>query len=229
MHNENTGTKKFFGLIIILLPLLMIPTILFGGEVDKKSELNPKNQADYVLLVKGDHISLKAKDASLKDILEEIGRRMNIVVVANIPREEKITIELDMLYLGDAIKRFKANYAYITNSKKVTGKITKIVVVPKGTGKSLSDKSEYDPQPSIAESEYDPQPSIQKFDHDSQPSATRSEHESQSSAVTEHGSQSSSTVIENESQSSSTVTEDDTQSPKVNSDYDPQPSIIEKN
>ena len=225
----------------------MIPTILFGEEVDKKSELNPKNQADYVLLVKGNHISLKAKDASLKDILEEIGRRMNIVVVANIPREEKITIELDMLYLGDAIKRFKANYAYITKSKKVTGKITKIVVVPKGTGKSLSDKSEYDPQPSIAESEYDPQPSIQKFDHDSepstvefeydpqpsiqkfdhdsQPSATRSEHESQSSAVTEHGSQSSSTVIENESQSSSTVTEDDTQSPKVNSDYDPQPSI----
>ena len=111
MHNEKRGIEKFFGLIIILLPLLIIPTILSGGEADTNPERIPEIQADYVLMVKGSLISLKAKDASLKEILEEIGRRMKIEVVANIPREEKITIELDMMYLGDAIKRFKTNYA----------------------------------------------------------------------------------------------------------------------
>ena len=128
-----TGIKKFFGLIIILAPLLLIPTILFGGETDKKPESISKIQGNYVLRVKGEHISLKAKDASLKDILEEIGRRMQIEVVANIPREEKITIELDMMYLEDALKRFKTNYAYITRSEKEKGKITQIVVVPENT------------------------------------------------------------------------------------------------
>ena len=130
MHNEKTGLKKFFGLIIILMPLLIIPTSLLGDQTDKKPERNSESHVEYVLVVKGDHISLKAKDASLKDILEEIGRRMKIDVVANIPREEKITLELDMMYLGDAIKRFKTNYAYITESDKDKGKITKIVVVP---------------------------------------------------------------------------------------------------
>ena len=162
MHNEKKGIEKFFGLIIILLPLLMIPTILFGGETDKKPERNSESQADYVLMVKGSLISLKAKDASLKEILEEIGRRMKLEVVANIPREEKITVELDMMYLGDAIKRFRKNYAYITETEKERGKITKIVVVPKGMGKVRFKKLEYNPQPPIQKFEYNPQPSIQK-------------------------------------------------------------------
>jgi len=194
MHNEKRGIEKLFGFIIILLPLLMIPTILFGGEADKKPERNSESQADYILMVKESLISLKAKDASLKEILEEIGRRLNIEVVANILKEEKITIEFDKLYLGDALKRFKTSYAYITESEKEKGKITKITVVPKGLGKGLSTKFEHDPQSSIQKGEvkeekrlvgpeirareevgteepsrfeYDPQPSIQ---YDPQPS-----------------------------------------------------------
>ena len=41
---------------------------------------------------------------------------MKIAVIANIPREEIITIELDTVYLGHAIKRFRANYAYISET-----------------------------------------------------------------------------------------------------------------
>jgi len=245
MKNEKRGIKKLFGFIIALLPLLIIPTILSGMEVNKKSE----SHSEYILKVKGDHISLKAKDASLKDILEEIGRRMKIEVIANITREQKITIELDMMYLGDALKRFKTNYAYITKTEKQKGNITKIVVVPKGGEKILPNKSEYNPQPPIQKFEhepqppmqkYDPQPPIKKFEHESQPTTVRSGHESQSSstvtkkesqsspAITENESQSSSAVTENESESSSTATENESQPTAVESNYDPQPSIIEK-
>lgn len=245
MHNEIIGIKKCFWLIIVLLPFLMIPSILSGMETDKTLNQNSISQGEYVLVIKGDHIALKAKDASLKDILEEIGRRMKIDIVANIPREQKITIEFDMMYLEDALKRFKTNYAYITKSGKERGKITKIVAVPKGVEKMLPNKFEYNPQPPIQEYEQEPQPPIQEHEQEPQPTAQeynpqppiqKSEHEPHSSTVTEYGSQSSSsvtdndsqpssTVTDNESQSSSTVTEDDTQSPAVNSDYDPQPSI----
>jgi hypothetical protein len=167
MHNEKRRIEELFGFIIILLPLLMIPTILFGGETDKKPERNSESQADYILMVKESLISLKAKDASCKEILEEIGRRMKIEVVANIPREQKITIEFDMLDLGDAIKRFRTSYAYITKVEKEKGKITKIVVVPKGLGeeKRLIEpgiRAREDSRQKPSEFEYDPQPSIQE-------------------------------------------------------------------
>lgn len=179
MHNEKRGIEKFFGLIIILLPLLIIPTILSGGEADKNPERIPEIQADYVLMVKKNHISLKANDASLKDILEEIGRRMKIDVIANITREQKITIELDMMYLGDALKRFKTNYAYITISEKEGGKITQIVVVPKDAGKILPNKFMYNPQSPIQK--YNPQPPIQNFERETQPSVQKFEYDPQPS------------------------------------------------
>ena len=162
MHNKKRGIDKFLKFIFVFMPLLMLPTILFGGEAHKQPEWNSERQVGYILKVKGDFISLKAKNASIKEILEDIGRRMKIEVVANVPREEKITVELDMMYLGDAIKRFRKNYAYITESEKERGKITKIVVVPKGMGKVRFKKLEYNPQPPIQKFEYNPQPSIQK-------------------------------------------------------------------
>ena len=164
MLNKKRGIEKFISFIVILLPLLVIPTILFGGEADNKPERNSESQVGYVLRVKENFISLKAKDASIKEILEEIGRRMKIEVVANIPREKKITVELDMMYLGDAIKRFRTNYAYITESEKEKGKITKIVVVPKGLGMVpiISQKRSVVKKEKRRKIGYNPQPSVKK-------------------------------------------------------------------
>ena len=166
MHNKKRGIEKLFGFIIIFMPLLVIPTILFGGEADKQPERNSESQADYILMVKENFISLKAKDASLKEILEDIGRRMKIEVVADIPREEKITVELDMMYLGDAIKRFRTNYAYITESEKEKGKITKIIVVPKGLGMVpvIPQKKSVVKEGKRREFDYNPQPSVQTYE-----------------------------------------------------------------
>jgi len=228
MHNKKRAIEKFFGLIIIFIALLLIPTIFFGGETDIRPEKSSESHVEYVLVVKGDHISLKAKDASLKDILEEIGRRMKIEVIANISREEKITIDLDMMYLGDALKRFKTNYAYITKTDKKKGKITNIVVVPEGMEKMLPNKYEYNAQRSVQNFEYNPQPPIQDFERGTQPSHVESEFDPQPSIqMFVHEPQPPIVRSEHESQSSSTTTENDTQPSNVGSDYDPQPSIIE--
>ena len=46
-------------------------------------------KADFVLTIKDNLISLKAKYSPLIEILEEIGRKMNIEVLALLPEQEK--------------------------------------------------------------------------------------------------------------------------------------------
>jgi hypothetical protein len=61
---------------------------------------------------------------------------MRIEVIANIPDGEKITMEFERLSLEDAIKRLSRNYVYEKKSEE--GKITKIMLLPKGEGTALS-------------------------------------------------------------------------------------------
>ena len=133
MINTTRRIKKCAEAITILLSVLIISTLLFGIEADQNARGKSVRKTDFDLTVKEDLITLKARDASLKEILEEIGREMGIEVVATIPVEDKITLEFDMLPLEDALKRFKTNYALVTDSKRNKGKITKMLVVPTGT------------------------------------------------------------------------------------------------
>jgi type II secretory pathway component GspD/PulD (secretin) len=138
MLNAKKGIEELFVVSILLISLLITPNSLFGGEADKKYEVKAESTADFVLTIKDSLISLTAKDASLKEITEEIGSRMKIKVVADISEEEKITIRFDKLSLEDAIKRLRTSYAYVWNSEKEEGKITKIVLLPEGKGTAVS-------------------------------------------------------------------------------------------
>jgi hypothetical protein len=228
MHNEKTGTTKFFGFIIVLVPLLMIPTILSGMEADKKPEKNSESHGEYVLKVKGDHISLKAKDASLREILEEIGRKMKIEVVANIPWEDKITIELDMMYLENALKRFKTNYAYVAKTEKEKGKITKIVLVAKGGGKMLPNKFEYNPQPPIQKFEHESQPADVGPEYNPQTPVVRSDNNPQPPDVgSEYNPQPTEVGSEYNPQTPVVGSENNPQPAEVGSEYNPQPPVVE--
>ena len=53
------------------------------------------------------------------------------------PAEDKITIRFANLPLEEALKKFRTNYAYITDSKEKQGNITHIVVVPEGQQANL--------------------------------------------------------------------------------------------
>jgi len=138
MCNGKRGVEELFLVSILLIFLLITPNFLFGEEADKKSEVKAESRADFVLTIKDSLISLTAKDASLKEITEEIGRRMKIEVVAAISEEEKITIRFDKLSLEDAVKKLRTSYAYVWNSEKEGGKITKIVLLPEGKGTAVS-------------------------------------------------------------------------------------------
>jgi type II secretory pathway component GspD/PulD (secretin) len=113
-----------------LLFNLTLPAVLSGNEPVQLSNDEFEKNANYELSIKNDLITLNAEDAFLKKILEDIGQRMNIEVYARIPDEDKITIRFSNLTLEEALKKFKTNYALVTDSKNKHGNIKRIVVVP---------------------------------------------------------------------------------------------------
>ena len=86
-------------------------------------------------------ISLNANNASLKDVIEDIGRRMDIDVEVVSTVDEKITEKFDGLSLETALERLSANYAYILDSEKEDGKIRKIVLLSRGKEGRVMSKS----------------------------------------------------------------------------------------
>ncbi len=133
MHNRKTGIGKHHSVIILLLmSLLLIPIFLFGEKAEGNNEGKFEDKVGFELTLKDDLVSLSAKDASLREIMEEIGNSMKIDVIGNIPEEEKISVEFDRLSLKDALEKLSARYGYVMDTEKGEKKITKIIILPKG-------------------------------------------------------------------------------------------------
>jgi hypothetical protein len=117
------------------------PVQIFPGE----AETNPKGKAaakaDFVLTVKDNVISLKAKDASLKEVLQEIGRRMSIEVLALLSEQEKIPTEFEKFLLQEAIEKLVRNYSHLIVSQEGNRKITRIIALQKGSEIALNKPS----------------------------------------------------------------------------------------
>jgi hypothetical protein len=125
-------------LIILFLPLFITSHDVSAAEADRSPKGKPGTKADFVLTVKDNLISLDAKNASLKEILEEIGRKMKIEVLAGIPDTKKITAEFENLSIEEAINKLSTNYSYAMDSTNGERRITKIIVLEKRTETVLS-------------------------------------------------------------------------------------------
>ncbi len=122
----------------ILLFLFLCPTHLFGKELEPSAMRPLVTEGTFVLTVEEDLISLKARQASLKTIVEEIGRKMDIDVLGNILDNETVSIEFEELPLGKALERLSSNYGYQMKSEKGSQEISKIFVLPKGAGTTIT-------------------------------------------------------------------------------------------
>ena len=125
-------------IVFLLMPLIVILSLVFGGKAYGEVEgRRVEQKAGFELTVKNDLISLNANDASLKEILEEIGQRMKVEMVANIPEEVRTSANFHSLSLVEALKKLSSNYGYIMNTEKDKKKIARVFVLPKGdeTGK----------------------------------------------------------------------------------------------
>jgi len=131
---KSRGAWVVAGLMAAVLCLVMAQTEAYSAQSSQPPQSKSTRQAPFTLTIENNLISLTARDASVKAILEELGRRMNIAVVAAIPADETITTEFNRLPLKEALNKLSQNHAYVTDSAKETGRITKIMVTPGGRG-----------------------------------------------------------------------------------------------
>ena len=90
--------------LLALLLHLILPAVLSGSDPNQISNEEFGKKVNYELSVKDNLITLNAEDAFLKKILEDIGQRMNIEVIARIPVEDIITIQFANLPLEEVLK-----------------------------------------------------------------------------------------------------------------------------
>lgn len=90
---------------------------------------------------KDNRITVRAKEASLKEVLEEIGRKLGIEVQAQLSPQETVTVEFNDLPLKDALKKLSRRYVYHTFSNHEGSKITKIWILPEGRAATPTDST----------------------------------------------------------------------------------------
>ena len=142
MRPATTGLIKWsLSRILVLWLLLLLYFILgelFGGEAER-IPLGPSTpNASFVLTIHEGLLSLRATEASLKEILNAIGQRIHIEVVVRLPADQTVTIAFDQLPLEAALKRLGryASMAYLVRQEAGQGQaqITQITAFPKGSG-----------------------------------------------------------------------------------------------
>lgn len=162
MCNVRRGMERCFGVIVLLLPLLIITAALCGGETDRKTEGESVRKSKFILTTNDNLLSLRARDASLKEILEAIGRRMKIEVAGNIPEGERITMAFDKLNLEDAIKSLSKNYTFVKESGKEKERTMKITILAEG--RSRKELPQPAPEETVEEKPTRPEPFKFEFD-----------------------------------------------------------------
>jgi len=116
------------------------------------------SSGNFVLTVEGDRLSLEAQEASLRAILEEIGRKMHLEVLGEVPAQETVTAAFHDLPLEQALHRLSSNFGYQMKSEEGGQAISKIFILPKGTGPANAkrDTREVAPREEIVTSNSDP-------------------------------------------------------------------------
>lgn len=127
---SNSKSTLYFRIIFFFL---VCPVNLFGQETQAIPKIPTGAEGKFVLTVENDLLSLKAKEASPRAILAEIGHKMHIEVVGEIPAEDTITAEFHHLRLEQALYRLSPNYGYQMKTDEGQQRIAKIFVLPKGT------------------------------------------------------------------------------------------------
>ncbi len=117
----------------VLVYFLLFLTLLMAAESLPQSEIPAIAPPAFVLTIQNQRLSLEAEHASVQAILEEIGRRMNIEVVGQLPAQEQITLTFAQLSLEEALGRLGryTNYVYLTRAVNAPERINKIMIFPK--------------------------------------------------------------------------------------------------
>jgi len=122
-------------MFLVVLGLLVLSTTVEAKREATHSGVPP---SDFVLAVEGDHISLKAEEASLEVILTAMGKQMDIEVIGEIPKREPITTQFEGLSLPETMHHLGLNYGFQLDSSGEKSNTKKLFILPRRTQTALS-------------------------------------------------------------------------------------------
>lgn len=114
--------------------LLIFSTGGGAGGSENPSGLENLKPAEFVLTVEDELVSLRAREASLQAIVQEIGQKMSIKVVGTIPKNETVTTAFTQLPVAKALQHLSPNYGYQVGRENGEQKIATIFVLPQPKG-----------------------------------------------------------------------------------------------
>src|SRR4051794_32259586 len=119
---------------------LCCPPVLLAEDAQPLSPEASEPPAAFVLTSHDQRVSLDAREASVKAIIEELGRQLHIEVKVSVGVEKPVQITFTQLSVEEALERLKAvadiDYviAYQKDAQTRAEKISRIEIVAKGTG-----------------------------------------------------------------------------------------------
>ena len=125
-YRSLTSGIRLFG----LLAYISATANAMGAGLSNVSEHVLQKPESFMLSHQEDRLSLEANQASLRDIVEQLGRELNIQVDIHADVDENITLHFYDVTVEEALKYLSENYAYETD--KQGGRISRIVLLPKG-------------------------------------------------------------------------------------------------
>ena len=116
-----------------LVSLVVSAPLLVAASKNQPSvaDLTP---AEFILTVEDQLISLRAREASIQAIVEDIGQKVAIEVLGTIPQDEMITTAFERFPVAEALQRLSPNYGYQLRSNKGGQEVATIFVLPKPDG-----------------------------------------------------------------------------------------------
>ena len=153
-------------LLSVVYFLWVTPSV---AESVSPATANPQTSKNLIVTTNDRLVSVKATEASLKDVIERVGQELGIEVEAQIGDQEKVTVEFQDLTLDQAMERLSGNYAYTADSDGA--KISKLFIYPKGVaapaGRSMAEVSKNstarpDSSPGPFKFEFDPAEFLQQ-------------------------------------------------------------------
>ena len=134
-------------LAMTILTLVLCASALFGQGLEPSTQRASASTGNFALTVEANRLSLDAQDASLQAILEEIGLKMHLEILGEIPAQETVTVAFHNLPLEQALHQLSSNFGYQMKSEKGGQEISKIFILPKGTGPANAKRNTKEVEP----------------------------------------------------------------------------------
>ncbi len=111
-NTVTTNAARQVGLTACIL--LFVHVVTAQNAFDDRQVLADSSVTTYLQVdVSGDLVTLTAHNAGVRDVLDEIARQSDLIVVSHDPLAHRLTLDIERLPLSEALNRIMRGQSYL--------------------------------------------------------------------------------------------------------------------